>query len=145
MASGEGVPGLADKLNHLFATVPAPTKSGLYSNESAAQALAGLGVKVSGVHISHLRSARRNNPSARLLAALAELLGVPIGYFFDNTAEERINAELSTLSALRDSRVKNLILRAQGVSAENMTHLEGILDQIRLLEGLDDVHPDRGE
>lgn len=76
--SGDGIPGLAAKLNHLFATVPAPTKSGLYSNDSAAHALEQRGVTVSGVHISHLRSGRRDNPSARLLAALAELFGVPI-------------------------------------------------------------------
>ena len=70
MASGEGMPGLAEKLNHLFATVPAPTRSGVYSNDTAARALEERGVTVSGVHISHLRSGRRDNPSARLLAAL---------------------------------------------------------------------------
>ena len=131
------MPGLADKLNHLFATVPAPTRSGLYSNDSAARALEERGVTVSGVHISHLRSGRRGNPSARLLAALAELFGVPIGYFFDTTLEDRINSELDALSALKDSRAKSLMLRAQGVSPESMEHLEAILERIRKIEGLD--------
>ena len=131
------MPGLADKLNHLFATVPAPTRSGLYSNDSAARALEERGVTVSGVHISHLRSGRRDNPSARLLAALAELFGVPIGYFFDTTLEDRINSELDALSALKDSRAKSLMLRAQGVSPESMEHLEAILERIREIEGLD--------
>ena len=134
----EGLSGLADKLNHLFATVPAPTRSGLYSNDSAAAALAERGVSVSGVHLSHLRSGRRDNPSARLLAALAELFGVPIGYFFDPTMENRINSELDALSALKDSRAKTLMLRAQGVSPQSMEHLEGILERIRQIEGLDD-------
>jgi transcriptional regulator with XRE-family HTH domain len=133
---GDGIPGLADKLNHLFATVPAPTRSGLYSNDSAAHALGERGVTVSGVHISHLRSGRRDNPSARLLAALAELFGVPIGYFFDSTMEDRINEELAALSALKDSRAKSLMLRAQGVSPESMEHLEAILERIRQIEGL---------
>lgn len=131
------MPGLADKLNHLFATVPAPTRSGLYSNDSAARALEERGVTVSGVHISHLRSGRRDNPSARLLAALAELFGVPIGYFFDTTLEDRINSELDALSALKDSRAKSLMLRAQGVSPESMEHIEAILERIRKIEGLD--------
>jgi transcriptional regulator with XRE-family HTH domain len=135
--AGDGIPGLADKLNHLIATVPAPTRSGLYSNDSAAHALGERGVTVSGVHISHLRSGRRDNPSARLLAALGELFGVPIGYFFDNTMEERINEELDSLSALKDSRAKSLMLRAQGVSPQSMEHLEAILEQIRQIEGLD--------
>ncbi len=131
------MPGLADKLNHLFATVPAPTRSGLYSNDSAARALEERGVTVSGVHISHLRSGRRDNPSARLLAALADLFGVPIGYFFDTTMEDRINAELDALSALKDSRAKSLMMRSQGVSPESMEHLEAILERIRKIEGLD--------
>ena len=139
---GDGIPGLADKLNHLFATVPAPTRSGLYSNDSAAHALGERGMVVSGVHISHLRSGRRDNPSARLLAALAELFGVPIGYFFDPTMENRINAELDALTALQDSRAKSLMLRAQGVSPESMDHLEGLLERIRQIEGLDERdHP----
>ena len=131
------MPGLADKLNHLFATVPAPTRSGLYSNDSAARALEERGVTVSGVHFSHLRSGRRVYPSARLLAALAELFGVPIGYFFDTTLEDRINSELDALSALKDGRAKSLMLRAQGVSPESMEHLEAILERIRKIEGLD--------
>lgn len=137
MDSG-GISGLAGKLNHLFATVPAPTRSGLYSNDAAAQALSERGVIVSGVHLSHLRAGRRDNPSARLLAALADVFGVPIGYFFDSSVEEQVNAELEALVALKDSRVKSLMLRAQGVSAESMEHLEAILDRIRQLEGLDD-------
>ena len=44
-ADDGGVPGLAAKLEHLFATVPKPT-GGRYSNESASQALAAAGVGV---------------------------------------------------------------------------------------------------
>ena len=137
MTSGEGIPGLAEKLNHLFATAPAPTRSGRYSNDTAAEALAAYGVTVSGVHLSHLRANRRDNPSARLLAALAELFGVPISYFFDTSTEDTINAELETLTALRNDQIKHLMQRAQGVSPRGLKHLEGILDQIRIMEGLD--------
>ena len=138
--SSEGIPGLAEKLNHLFATVPAPTKSARswnYTNESAALALQERGVTVSDVHLSHLRSGRRDNPSARLLAALADLFGVPIGYFFDTTLENEVNAELDALIALRSSGAKSLIFRAQGVSPDGIEHLEAILESIRKIEGLD--------
>ena len=138
MASGEGIPGLADKLNHLFATVPGPGRSGHYSNDTAAQALEERsGVSVSGVHLSHLRANRRDNPSARLLAALAELFGVPYSYFFDSATEDTINANLDTLTALQNDQIKHLMHRAQGVSPRGLTHLQAILDQIRVLEGLD--------
>ena len=125
-----GVPGLSPKLEHLFTLVPRST-GGRYTNETAAHALAEAGVKVSSVHLSHLRSGRRNNPSARLLAALAELFGVPIGYFFDPAIEERVNNELSTLLALHDTRVKGLMLRAQGLNRQNFKRLEEVLEQIR--------------
>src|SRR3954464_13774078 len=85
-ASEPGVAGLSPKLEHLFAVVPRPD-GGRYTNETAAQALAEAGVRVSSVHLSPLRSGRRHNPSARLLAGLAELFGVPIGYFFDSAVE----------------------------------------------------------
>lgn len=134
--SSEGVPGLADKLNHLFATVPAPTRRGLYSNETAARELQERGIKVSSAHMSHLRSGKQDNPSAKLLAALADLFGVPIGYFFDTTIQNRVNSELDLLLAVKDSRAKSLMLRAQGVSPESMEHLEAIVDRIRQIEGL---------
>ncbi len=142
MAAGEGMPGLAGKLNHLFATVPGPGRSGRYSNDTAAAALAErYGITVSGVHLSHLRAGRRDNPSARLLAALADLFGVPIGYFFDSTVEDTINVDLEALSAIKDDRIRRLMQRAHGVSPRSLEHLDGILDQIRILEGLDPERP----
>lgn len=51
--------------------------------------------------------------------------------------EDRINAELDALAALKDSRAKSLMLRAQGVSPQSMEHLEAILERIRQIEGLD--------
>ncbi|QDP95353.1 helix-turn-helix transcriptional regulator [Microlunatus elymi] len=134
----DGIPGLADKLNRLFATVPGPGRNGLYSNDTAAQALREKGITVSGVHISHLRSGRRNNPSARLLAAIADLFGVPMGYFFNPDLEKQVESELNALTAMKDSRAKGLLLRTQGMSPESMEHLSEIMDRIRKIEGLDD-------
>ncbi len=134
----EGIPGLAEKLNRLFLTVAAPTRTGLYSNDSAAAALAERGVTVTGTHLSHLRTGRRDNPSARLLAGLADLFGLPIDYFFDPTMAEKVNAELEALSALRDSEARSLMLLAQGISPKSMRHLKGILEHLRAIDGLDD-------
>lgn len=135
--SSDGIPGLAEKLEHLFTTVPAPTKSGVYSNDSAAAALEALGVTVSGVHLSHLRSGRRDNPSARLLAALAELFGVPYSYFFDSATEDKINAELDALAAIRNSRAKSMMLRVQSVSPKSLEFLETTLEHLLEIEGRD--------
>jgi transcriptional regulator with XRE-family HTH domain len=109
----------------------------MYSNDSAAAALEERGVTVSGVHLSHLRSGRRDNPSARLLAALAELFGVPYSYFFDSATEAKINAELDDLAAIRNSRAKSIMLRAQAVSPKNLEFLETTLEHLLEIEGLD--------
>ena len=69
---------------------------------------------------------------------------MPIGYFFDPTMEDRINSELDALSALKDTRAKTLMLRAQGVSPQSMEHLEAILERIRQIEGLDDQEQAKG-
>lgn len=141
MGGDQGIPGLAEKLNHLFSTVPATTRAGLHSNDSAAAALAERGISVTGTHLAHLRTGRRDNPAASLLAGLADLFGVPIGYFFDPTTEEKINSELDALVALRDSGAKSVMLRAQGLRPESLEKVQDLLDLIRKLEGLDD----RGE
>src|SRR6476660_8984649 len=112
----EGIPGLADRLDYLFKTVINPKTSRLYSNDAVAAALAEKGISVTGTHISHLRTGRRDNPSARRLAGLAELFGVPLGYFFQSDVEEQIKGELQALMALRDTEIRSVMLRAQGIS-----------------------------
>ena len=62
---------------------------------------------------------------------------MPIGYFFDTTMEDRINADLAALAAIQDPRAKRLMVRAQGLSPDSMDHLEAILESIRKIEGLD--------
>lgn len=139
---GDGMPDLAAKLDRLFENIPKPG-GGRYSNESAAQALAELGVSVTAQHLWHLRTGRRDNPSFRLLEGIARLFGVPIAYFSDEATEEQVTEQMATLAALRDSGVKSLLMRAQGVSPENVQHLGAILDQIRRMEGLD-AKPEAG-
>jgi len=135
---GEGLPRLADQLNHLFATVPRSAGSSRpHSNETAAEALQQYGIRVTGHNLAHLRAGRRDNPSARLLAGIAQLFGVPIAYFFDKGLERDVNQQLSTLVAARDTRLQTLMMR--GVSPESLGQVEGILEQIRRLEGLEVV------
>jgi hypothetical protein len=73
-----------------------------------------------------------------LLAAIADLFGVPIGYFFNPELEERVTAELGALAAMKDARAKGLMRRAQGLSPESLDNLEAIMDRLRRIEGLDD-------
>ena len=137
-----GVPGLADRLNHLFSTVPRPDGKGYWTNEQAAAAVSAAGTAMSDAYIGQLRNGKRNNPSARNLAAIAELFAVPVDYFFNPELSAKIDADLRLLTAVRDSGIKGLALRAQGLSAETLAHLADIIEQVRKAQNLPDVDTD---
>ena len=138
---GGGLPHLADRLNVLFARVPQAGTNQRYTNDRAAEDLTAAGVSVSGAYLSLLRSGKKNNPTARLLAAIADLFEVPITYFFDDDVAERITQQLDTLAALRNAGVEGIVSRSAGVSDAGIANLAAILEQIRKMEGLEDVEP----
>lgn len=153
--SDGGLPDLAQRLDHLFRTVPRPGGRGLWSNEQASAELARQGTSMSAAYLSQLRNSKRDNPSARHLNALAALFAVPISYFFDAETAEKINNDLRLLSAIRDSDVQAIALRAHGISPEGLASVKGIIDHIRKVEqlpddgepidGMDEEPPSRGD
>jgi hypothetical protein len=136
--SDAGMPDLAERLDHLFKTVPRPGGRGLWSNEQASMELARQGTSMSAAYLSQLRNGKRDNPSARHLNALAGLFAVPISYFFDADTAEKINNDLRLLAAIRDSDVEAIALRAHGLSPEGLASVKGIIDHIRKVEQLPD-------
>lgn len=136
--SGGGVPYLAERLNVLFTRVPRRGGTQPYSNERAAEELAAAGITVTGTYLSQLRSGKRNNPSARLLAAIADLFDVPITYFFDSDQAAKVEEQLDLLIAMRNTRVRNILARTAGVSDDGLANWGALLEQIRRIERLDD-------
>lgn len=144
---GEGEPSrrrsLAEKLDYLFATVR-PDK-GEFTHEQVASALreAG-GPTISATYVWQLRKGLRDNPTKHHLEALADFFGVSPSYFFDEAAAEKIDAELALLTALRDTSVRAMALRASGLSAGTLEAIRAIIEQARRIEGLPDgEHPPR--
>src|SRR3954465_16066698 len=110
MAEAGASRSLADKRNHLFATVH-PRNRGEYSSEEVAQAIATRGgPTISATYIWMLRRGVRDNPTKRHLEALASFFGVPPAYFFEDDVTSEVDAQLATLAALRDASVRNLAL-----------------------------------
>lgn len=135
---GGGLPHLADRLNELFARVPRPGTAQPYSNDRAAEELSSAGVSVTGAYLGQLRSGKKNNPSARLIAGIAELFEVPITYFFDDDQARQIEDHLNALIGIRSAGVRGIVARSVGVSDAGIASLAAILEQLRLIEGLDD-------
>jgi transcriptional regulator with XRE-family HTH domain len=132
--SGAGLT-LADKLNHLFDTV-VPAGRGPYSAEEVARAITDAGIPISGSYIWLLRRGRRDNPTLKHLEGIAKFFGVPPAYFFDDEVAATVHAELGLLSALRDSHVQHVALRAVGLSRESLDTISELIERVRALEGL---------
>jgi transcriptional regulator with XRE-family HTH domain len=127
---------LAEKLQHLFASVK-PAGRGEYSNHEVATAIeAAGGPTISATYIWQLRKGLRTNPTLNHLEALAHFFGVPTSYFLDDAKAAEIDSQLELLAALRDSDVQAIALRASGVSSEGLKAIVAMLDHVRRAEGL---------
>lgn len=127
---------LAEKLDYLFRTIRRRGE-GEYTFDEVAQALRRQGgPTISATYIWQLRKGLRDNPTKRHIEALAEFFGVSPAYFFDDEAAERVREELGLLATLRDSEVRELAMRAFGLSTESLSAIRGMIERVRKLEGL---------
>lgn len=127
---------LAEKLDHLFRTIY-PRDRGEYSYAEVAEGIrARGGPTVSASYLWELRTGRADNPTKKHLEALADYFGVNPSYFFDRESVARIEAQLDFLAALRDAGVREIALRASGLSPRGLAALRGVIEHIRQVEGL---------
>ncbi|MBO0871955.1 MAG: XRE family transcriptional regulator [Pseudonocardia sp.] len=124
---------LAEKLNRLFEVVH-PADRPPYSNNEVAEAIVQAGGEISGAYIWMLRKGTRDNPTMKHLDALARFFDVKPAYFFDDDQAEQIDRELDALAALRDSGVRKVALRAQGLSPQSLEILADAIEKIRDVE-----------
>jgi transcriptional regulator with XRE-family HTH domain len=130
---------LAAKVNRLFSVVRRSSDGDEYTFEEVAEAIkAQGGPTISATYLWQLRKGLRDNPTKRHLEALARFFGVPPAYFFDDAEAERIDAELALLAALRDASVRQIALRARGLSTKSLGAIRDMVDHVRELEGLPD-------
>ncbi|MGX7823794.1 helix-turn-helix domain-containing protein [Actinokineospora sp. 24-640] len=131
-----GVGGLAARVDHLFRTVR-PADGREYTFEEVAEAIrARGGPTISATYVWQLRKGQRDNPTKRHLEALAGFFGVPPAYFFDDAEAARIDAELALLNAFRNTPVRQIALRATGLSAKSLATIADMVERVRELEGL---------
>ncbi len=131
----------AERLTHLFNTVH-PKGRKPYSNPEVADAIneaAGETV-ISSTYIWQLRKGIKDNPTRKHIAALADFFNVSPQYFFDTSSQrtaEAIPAHVQV--ALQDDAVRDLALRAQGLSDETLKMIQDMVDRARTLEGLPEL------
>src|SRR5579872_69700 len=107
---------LADRLDHLFRTAH-PKDRGPYTHAEVAEAInAAAGNVISATYVWQLRTGRRDNPTRKHLSALAAFFGVSPMYFFDDAEAGRDVLQAELVTALRDDAVRDMALRAAGLS-----------------------------
>ena len=129
---------LAAKVDHLFRTVHSRVGREYTFDEVAEAIRARGGPTISATYVWQLRRGLRDNPTKRHLEALASFFGVPPAYFFDDAVTKQIDSELALLTALRDSSVRRMALRASGLSPKSLGALTAMVERARELEGLPD-------
>ncbi|MFI0411190.1 helix-turn-helix domain-containing protein [Actinomadura sp. 3N508] len=105
------VPPLARKVDYLFRRMH-PDDRGPYSLQEAAAAIEELtGEKISHNTLWKLRTGRHDNPTKRVLEALATFFGVPPSYFFDDEVFRAVEEQIELLTVLRDTGARGAHLR----------------------------------
>ncbi|MFD6153590.1 Secondary metabolite protein [Streptomyces sp. NPDC060243] len=126
----------AELLDYLFREVH-PKGRGPYTYAEVSQRIReSSDIAVSASAIQQLRTGINTNPKMQTIRSLASFFGVSPAYFFDEEEAERQRAEIQVLAAMRDRDVRNVALRANGLSASSLQMLATVIDQARKLEGM---------
>jgi transcriptional regulator with XRE-family HTH domain len=138
---------LADRLEKLItALYPDERKRPGYAR-LATMIRESTGGRISATYLWELTTGRKRNVTLAQLGVLADFFGVPLEYFINDEVSRRVNAQLGLAVALRDTKVRNLALRAEGLSPGSLDALLAIVNEARRVENLDQVReeePDAG-
>jgi transcriptional regulator with XRE-family HTH domain len=117
-----------------------PPARGPYSLREVVDAInADTGAKLlSAAYLSQLRTGQRTEPSHSRLAAIAKFFGVDITYFSDDETARATDEQLEFLTAMRDTGVRAVAIRAAGLSDTALEAVKALIDTARRLEGLED-------
>ena len=137
---------LADRLERLFETVH-PAGRGPYSLREAAAAInatAGETI-ISATYLSQLRSGQRTEPSHSRLVAIARFFGVGVDYFSGAVPAEDASRQAEVAAAMRNAGIRQLALRAHGLSDSSLAAVLAVIDNARRLEHLPDPDDQPGQ
>lgn len=127
---------LAEKIDTLFQVFRRPDGRE-WSAEAVASAIVEQGDKISGVYVHMLRTGRKDNPTKKHLESLAKFFNVDVAYFYDDSLTAgQLQTELRVHAAMRDSGVREVALRAKGLSPAAIDQVAALLDYMRRLERL---------
>jgi len=138
-AGTDPTPSLAARLERLFDTLRRRDERPI-SNAAAAKAITEkTGYSISAAYLWQLRSGKSTNPTVEPLRAIAEFFGIAPSYLIDPEIDPKIEAQLELIQVLRDAGIRDLAMRASGLTPEAIGSLRAMVDHARQLEKLPPV------
>jgi transcriptional regulator with XRE-family HTH domain len=132
-------PSLAARLERLFDTMRRRDERPI-SNAVAAKAITEkTGVSISAAYLWQLRSGKSTNPTVEPLRAIADFFGISASYLIESDVDPKLEAQLELLQVLRDAGIRDLAMRASGLTPEAIDSLRAMVDHARHLEKLPPV------
>jgi transcriptional regulator with XRE-family HTH domain len=132
-------PSLAARLERLFDTMRRRDERPI-SNAVAAKAITEkTGVSISAAYLWQLRSGKSTNPTVEPLRAIADFFGISASYLIESDVDPKLEAQLELLQVLRDAGIRDLAMRASGLTPEAIDSLRAMVDHARRLEKLPPV------
>jgi transcriptional regulator with XRE-family HTH domain len=126
---------IASRLDHLLRTVHPAGRKPYSPGEVAAAINAAAGENmISGQYIWQLRTGQRDNPTYKHLIALSRFFGVPPTYFFPDSETERGAVPAEVALALQDDALRDMALRAAGLSERSLKAISDMVDSARAME-----------
>jgi transcriptional regulator with XRE-family HTH domain len=133
---------LASRLDLLFRTVH-PAGRGPYTPAEVATAINASedAETISATYLWQLKTGRRDNPTYKHLVALARFFDVSPTFFFPDSETQRGEVPAEVKLALRDDSIRQIALRAAGLSERSLAVIAEMVSNARTLE---DSRPRRG-
>jgi transcriptional regulator with XRE-family HTH domain len=127
---------LAARLDLLFRTVVNPADSKPYSVAAVARAIndATGDSAISAGYVWQLKTGRRDNPTYRQLIALSRFFDVSPTFFFEEAETARGAIPADAALALKDDGVREIALRAAGLSERSLKTIAEMVANARALE-----------
>jgi transcriptional regulator with XRE-family HTH domain len=125
---------LASRLALLFRTVVREDGKP-YTTAQVAQAISAAGENtISGAYLWQLKTGRRDNPTYRQLIALSRFFDVSPTFFFAEAETQRGAVPADAALALKDDAIREIALRAAGLSERSLKTIADMVANARALE-----------
>ncbi|MDJ0385182.1 hypothetical protein [Streptomyces sp. G-G2] len=133
---GPGAP-FNERLNYLFDRVRPPGAKE-FSNAHVARTISAYGKEsCTGAYIGMLRKGERT-PTITLVPLFARFFGVEAGYFVEDAVTRKVTDQFELLRKLSQAGVREIALRAIGLSPKSLGKVLEAIDIVREQEGLPD-------